>query len=204
MTESRKKILYELTYSLGLDPSVRHFMDLWKKIASTKDFASVDNIFLVQTLICGVEHVDGFEFLLQILQDDQNSPYQDIVLSAMAMTPNEQEYRIFLDLFKSRLIRVQTQANIFTMARPNRNLNWMLWPYIRENWDLIVKKFSTAQFALGMIVSSMKNLIGSPELVSEMRAFFDPEEKYKMELSYRNVLESIQINYEIRERIMRG
>jgi len=181
---------------LGIDKHINYCVELFNLFMNKNEMIINPNI--VNTVFrIGLGKSNGFDFLMDLLY--KNKKYEADILNCLGLVEDEDKYNRVLDLFKDDKIGEQNRLRIFSVAGSNVKLNHLLFPYIKNNWDLIYGKFKYIR--MDRIIYSMKYLIGTPELVNDIKTFFAPKDKHGMEMAYNGMLELIQINYEFYNRI---
>lgn len=145
-------------------------------------------------VIChGVENHNGYS----IIKKQMNKINESVCLEAMACVPTQAEFISYLDLHKSNVISNQNKTLLFTSAGENKMLNYLLWPYIRDNWHTIYAEFGITQFALINIIMSMKYLTLSKDTRNEIKTFFDNHQISNISAVVNTLIELIEINWNV-------
>ena len=178
---------------LNIESHVNYCIDLFNKFfdayMNKKEYTTIIDVNIISTVFrVAIEKLDKFDFLFDLLHENEN--YEDYIISNLGLTQNKIKYIIFLDLFK-----IKNKSIIFKNAGSNKNLNYLLWPYIKDNWDLIFDTFNNIG-KLDDIILSMGYLIGNINLVSDIEMFFKIKNKNGIEFAYNKLIEIIKINYE--------
>jgi aminopeptidase N len=139
----------------------------------------------------GIEHLNDYNFLLNMLR--ANIKLESEIASCLGLTNDKTQYITTLDLFKNKDINEKNKLRIFATAASNKNLNYLLFPYIKENWNDIFNMFKF--IGIDNIVSSMRYLVGTPILINDFKTFFADKDKHGMEMAYCNTLEMMESNY---------
>ena len=159
--------------------------------------ATINPNIISTVLYVGWIQTNDLDFYTNLLHSD----LEIIILEILGLTTNQLMYIRVLDLFKTSQLVEQNKVCLFTTAGLNKKLNYLLWPYIRDNWDQISEMFGKSQFNLAKIIMSMKYLIGTPDLINEINRFFASKNKYNMELSYNKMIELISINHHVNKNL---
>lgn len=189
--------ILDLGCQLGLDSHIKYCLRLFNLYKNKSVKINSDIIQFVFRV--GLNTSGGFDFLMGEMS--ANPDLESVILGCLGLVSNPIECMRVLDLFKGDKVRDQDKPYIFTAVGQNSKLNHMLWPYIKDNWDVIYATFKNRQSGLGSIISSMNYLIGTTQLVGEIKSFFESKDKYNMEFAYNKMIELIQINYAFNSRL---
>ena len=178
--------LLNLGTELKINSYVNYCINIFDDFADNSHI--IDIIFRV-----GIFRSNKFDFLMELLYTDNKFEFN--VVNCLGLVNDELRYRQVLNLFKTDKISIQNKLHIFKIAGLNSKLNYLLWEYIRDNWDLIYVTFVNYQSGLVKVISSMNYLIGTDKLVTEIKSFFEFKDKHNMEFAYNKMIEIIQLNY---------
>lgn len=189
--------LLKLGTEVKLDSYINHCVKLFDEFTVKKNNINPNIINIIFRV--GLVHRNGFDFLMELLRTDKNFEFD--MIDYLGLVNDKLKYHTVLNLFKTDKISLQNKPDIFMASGSNSKLNYLLWPFIRDNWDLIHTTFINYQSGLSTIISSMNYLIGTDELVKEIKSFFESKDKHSMEFAYNNMIELIQNNYKFNKRL---
>jgi len=199
-----KTTILSLGCALRIDSRINYCLQLFNRFViayeNDKSYDDIINPNIIHIVFSiGLKESNRFDFLMNLLSNSRQ--FESVVLKCVGLSPNPIHYITVLDLFKTNKVSDQYKPKLFMIAGLNPKLNHMLWPYIRDNWNLIFDMFKNRQGGLAHIISSMDYLIGNADLVKEIELFFKSKDKHNMEFAYKKMIEVIQINYLFSQRM---
>ncbi len=186
----------KLNIKTHVDYCINIFNKFYDAYQNKKDYINIIDVNIIDIVFyVGMNKLDKFDFLIELLHS--NKDYETQIISCLGQTKNKTQYTMYLDLFKLGTISNINKTEIFNVAGANKQYNYLLWPYIKDNWDLIVNTFEYFN-KLDKIILSMKNLLGNNILVDDINLFFKMKKK---DNAYKKLLEIIKINNEFNNKL---
>ena len=173
----------------------------WDRFVEERDTSKC----LSPIITYGVEVRNGFSLLNGLLRKSL-SPQgvlieTGVLIEAMSRVQTQAEYIAYLDMHKGKIVSDQNKTLLFTFAGENRLLNYLLWPYIRDNWSSIYEQFGVTQFSLVNIIMSMRYLSMPKDVRDEMKTFIVKKKVKNIVSTTNTLLELIEINWNINQNI---
>ena len=192
-------LVFGLGCKMNFEPCISKAVDLFNKFKyammkhhqlKTDFMEMIDMIFKI-----GIQL--DWDFVLGILYSDVDSDKQfhGSIINCLGLVNDSAKYIFSLDLFKTPKIKLQDKSKLFAVAGKNRFQNYLLWPYIRDNWKSISEIFPPQH--LRHVIGSMQYIIGTPQLVLEIKNFFGNgiTDINKFRLTLARTIEFIQLNH---------
>lgn len=98
-------------------------------------------------------------------------------------------------------VRSQDALNCLSLISANPAGTSLIWDWVRENWELLVQKYTLNDRYLGQLIPSITNSFASKTKLNEMKAFFEKYPEAGAGKSYRvRALETVENNIKWLER----
>jgi len=123
----------------------------------------------------GIEDGDmaSWRFLYQRYQTTLDPAEQRRTLRALARTSNTTQLSALLDMSAdSSQIPSQDQTRVISAVAGNPLGKPLAWQWMKDNWQLLYKRFGGQSFALGDLVRSVVGQMQTPDELSDARTFF--------------------------------
>lgn len=175
-------------YNLGSMCKIPTFIDYAKMLFETNTINKHINIS--QTIyIIGIKYLDKFNLLLN--QFIKNNDQQ--IASSLGFTKKVDEYNKILNLTQNKNISIQNKIKLFQSLGKNKKLNYLLWPFIKNNWQNIFDTFKNN--GLNKIIMSMV-LLNDYSYVNDINKFFNNKDKFGIDNSLKILVEIIKNNHD--------
>jgi puromycin-sensitive aminopeptidase len=140
---------------------------------------------------------DDYAVFVQRFKNASTPQEERRYLTRLGAFPGEAEIKNTLIMTMNGAIRTQDAPYLLGFTLTNRDQGPMVWEFIKENWDEILKSFpdnSIVRMAGGI------RALTKPEIAADVAKFFEAHKVPTGELTMQQQLEKLRVNVALRER----
>ncbi|XP_044761271.1 glutamyl aminopeptidase isoform X3 [Coccinella septempunctata] len=162
------KLACEIEYDAALKDAANQ-LDIWFTTRS----ASPDLREIIYKYGMKNADLDKWEKLFKIFQEESDANEKLKLLRGLTAVNNPTLLYRLLDLGKDETyIRSQDYINFIIMMSRNPIGVPIVWDYVRENWDVFIKRFTLNSRYLGEMIPAVTSRFSTKIKLSEMQSFF--------------------------------
>ncbi|MEK6950398.1 MAG: M1 family metallopeptidase [Nanoarchaeota archaeon] len=180
--------------------TLRQSAELFQKIQKNKAVdANLRGVIYALAAWQGNEQT--FSYLLEKYKQEKLPEESRKLLRALGVFKDVVLLKKALDLSQSSTVRLQDSLVLPLTVSANVYGSSLIWPWTRQNWPALLKKYSSGTH---MLANFVHNLAGadSEELRKDIQQFFSQPENFRedINLALKQTLEKIEVNVKLMKR----
>ncbi|CAG8554273.1 15559_t:CDS:10 [Funneliformis caledonium] len=137
---------------------------------------------------------EEFEAILKIYRDSKTADQKLEALSGLCFAQRDDLIQRALQFAISEEVKSQDVFHAFASLQSNRKSRRQLWNFVKDNWDVIHKRFINFRALFGKIIKSSIELFSSEDIIVDIENFFSNRDCKGFERPLQQSIEKIRVN----------
>ncbi|CAI2169026.1 4397_t:CDS:10 [Funneliformis geosporum] len=138
--------------------------------------------------------VEDFEAILKAYREAKTADQKTESLKGLGFAQSDDLIQRALKFAICEEVKNQDVIFALSSLQFNHNSRRLLWNFVKDNWDVIIEKYSASRVLFGQIIKLSTQLLTSEDDIADIEKFFSNKDCKKFERPLQQSIENIRVN----------